>query len=881
MKRASVILLIFMSCFSLGSLVFPQNKPDGQKAWEHVQYLAADSFQGRKSGTPEYQKAAEYVAEKMKEYGLEPGGTGGTYFQNVKFKNWRNYSPPIRLEMISPQRQTFVPGGNMDFFPNSGTGSGIVKGQLVFAGYGIISEKFKWNDYENLDVKGKIVMIIPGAPKFMEKELRKEKSLNQKIITAIEKEAAGILFMNIGDRVRGGRYPQGARKGVCPDGFVVMTAFAHLVDKLFYASDMSWRTLVSRTLREKRSFTVPLDVSIEMEAHFIQEEREAPNVLGLLPGKHPQLKDEYIIIGGHLDHLGVGMDGSIYPGADDDASGVAVVLEVARILNLNNFQPDRSIVFAAWAGEELGLIGSRQYTKTPVFPLEKTVVYLNMDMVGTGDNDLIVGGMWEFSDFFNLIKPNLQEKFKDKLRYRIDYRGSDHSSFISKNVTSLSLRSGEPRTGELDDEHPEYHKPGDTAVTIQPELLAQAAAYHIDIITFLSQTQENLLDPIHHVNFLHKNSSVVDMHCDTIGRFLRGQDLSQDLPRGHIDIPKLQQGAVDLQVFACYVGPPRNELQKFQAAKRVFDQIDGVHQLIQENPEELILVTSPDGMRQLRGSRKVGIMIGIEGGYAIENDLRLLRIFHRCGVRLMTLTHWTHTDWADASGDPEPQFGGLTELGEKIVKEMNKLGMIIDISHAHDETFWDVIKLTDSPIVASHSCCRALSGHHRNLSDEMLKALAKNGGVIGINYAPGFLNADNDKKLNALRIELLKKHGLPEDRLELRKADPEKRKQFNQEYRVQSENLRKTLPKVNVKTVVDHIEHVIKVTGSVNHVGLGSDYDGIGRPPEGLEHTGKLASITAELVKRGRKDGEIRKILGGNFLSVFRKVISNTQKDEE
>ena len=638
--------------------------------------------------------------------------------------------------------------------------------------------------------------------------------------------------------------------------------------------------MVSRTLRDNKSYTAPLDVSIEMEAHYIQEDREAPNVLGLLPGKHPELKNEYIIIGGHLDHLGVGMDGAIYNGADDNASGVAALLEVARILNLNHFQPDRSIVFAAWAGEELGLVGSRHYTKTPVFPLEKTVVYMNMDMVGTGDEDLIVGGMREFSDFFDLIKPNLQEKFKDKLRFRLDYRGSDHGAFIGKNVTSLSLRSGDPLTRELDDEHPEYHKPGDTAATIQPDLLQQAAEYHYNVITFLSQTQENLLDPIHHINFLHKNSSVVDMHCDTIGRYLRKQDLSKNLPRGHIDIPKLQEGAVDLQVFACYVGPPGNELQKNQAAKRVFDQIDAVHLLIKENPDDLILVLTPNDMRQLRGTRKVGAMIGIEGGYAIENDLHLLRIFYRSGVRLMTLTHWTRTDWADASGDPEPQLGGLTEFGEEVVKEMNKLGMIIDISHAHDETFWDVIKLTDYPIVASHSCCRALSSHHRNMSDEMLKALAENGGVIGINYAPGFLNAENDKKLSALRTELLKKHSLPEDRSEFRQADAEKRKQFNKEYRTQSEELRKTLPKVDVKTVVDHIEHVIKVTGSVNHVGLGSDYDGIGRPPEGLENAGKLANITTELVKRGHKDAEIRKILGGNFLRVFQKVSDKKKKEK-
>jgi membrane dipeptidase len=216
----------------------------------------------------------------------------------------------------------------------------------------------------------------------------------------------------------------------------------------------------------------------------------------------------------------------------------------------------------------------------------------------------------------------------------------------------------------------------------------------------------------------------------------------------------------------------------------------------------------------------------------------------------------------------------LTALGEQVVKEMNRLGMIIDLSHAHDETFWDVIRITDSPVVASHSCCRALSDHHRNLTDEMLKALAENKGVIGINFAPGFLNAENSRKIETLRDGLLRKYNLPQDRRERRKADPESRKKYSAEFTARAALLEKTLPQVDVKTVVDHIEHVITVTGSTDHVGLGSDYDGIGSTPTGLEHAGKLAAITAELVKRGYEDQDIRKILGGNFIRVFQKVCS-------
>jgi len=872
MKRTLPITLSLCLILVSGRMLWAQARPDAKKAMEHVEYLASDAFKGRKSGTPEYLRAAEYVAQKMKEYGLQPGGKKGSYFQQVEFKNWQHFEPPTRLEITHPKPVGFVPGRSQDFRPNMWTGSGTTRGKLVFAGYGLASKEYEWDDYQGLDVKGKVVMLLPGAPGFMEKLDKKLHTLDTKIKTAVKKDAAGVIFIDAGGRMPGRRYPSGVKKGTCPDNFLVMTLSEQATDRAFEMAGLSWRDMVSRTIREERSFTSALDIRVEMEAHYINEDRKAPNVIGLLPGKDPKLKDEYIIVGGHLDHLGVELDGQIYNGADDNAASAAVILEIARTFQANGFRPDRTVVFTSWAGEEVGLVGSRYYTKNPLFPLEKTVVYMNMDMVGTGDDDLYVGGMWWFSDFFDLIKANIPDTYRDKLQYRLDYRGSDHSAFLSVGVTSISLRTGNVLTRELDDEHPEYHRLGDIAATIRPELLELASQYHIDIITFLAATRENLLNPKHHIQFLHKDSFVADLHCDTIGRTLRGADLSQDNERGHIDIPKLQRGAVDLQVFACYVAPPRSDKARLQAAKQAFVQIDAVRRLIEDNPDDLLLITHADDLRGLRANHKVGILIGIEGGYAIESNLALLRSFYRSGVRLMTLTHWTTTGWADASGDTEPANMGLTEFGEQVVREMNRLGMIIDISHAHDETFWDVIKITDSPVVASHSCCRALSDHHRNLSDKMLKALAKNGGMVGINYLPGFLMAENDKKIQDLRTELLEKYGLPQDQRELMRADAGTRRRFNQEYRDKVKALRQSLPPVDVQTVVDHIDHVVEVTGNSNHVGLGSDFDGIGSTPVGLEHTGKLANITTELHRRGYKDADIKKILGGNFSRIFRKV---------
>ncbi len=389
---------------------------------------------------------------------------------------------------------------------------------------------------------------------------------------------------------------------------------------------------------------------------------------------------------------------------------------------------------------------------------------------------------------------------------------------------------------------------------------------------------QKVLDPTLRADAIHRNAFVADLHCDTIGRALEGEDLRLDLDHGHVDIPKLKRGGVDLQVFACYVAAPMTDADKLGAAKKAFDQIEAAHKLAADNPKDLALVLTPDDIPSLQPQGKTGVFIGIEGGYAIEDDLSLLDSFFRCGVRLMTLTHWTHTDWADASGDEKPVFGGLTDFGKKVVAEMNRLGMIIDVSHSGDTTFWDVIKLSRAPVVASHSCCRALSDYHRNLTDDMLKALAKNGGMIGINFNPGFLNADLQKKQEAIYKEIVNKFAIPGGQMDFRNIDPKTREAAEAEIKVRMAELNKTFSPVTVKNVVDHIEHVMKVTGTADYVGFGSDFDGIGQTPVGLENCGLLPNITKEMLRRGFPEDDIRKILGGNFVRVFRKVTEAAEK---
>ena len=853
----------------------PKIVPDAERAMAHLRHLASDAFKGRKSGTPEYLRAAEYVAAEMRKAGLRPGGDDGTWFQEVPLKNWTNFEQPVRLEIVAPSPRVYFAGRGRDFQPVPHTGSGTVRGGLVFAGHGVVSEKSAWDDYASLDAAGKIVLVLSELPESLASDERGSWGLDRKVKTAAEKGAVGLIEMDLstpgqprapGER----RQRQGTlRAGQCPEGFVVMRAGRDFLNDAFYLVDRSWRDLVSKTLRLKKPLSLDLGVLAEMEAHFVSGDRTAPNVVGVLDGRDARLKGEAIVVGGHLDHLGVGVDGLIYPGADDNAASVAVILEVARALTAGGFKPARTLVFCAWAGEELGLNGSRHYAEHPFIPLDRTVLYMNMDMVGTGDTDLLVGGMTESAELFAVAERALDDATRKLLKPRPNYRGSDHTSFWAKGVPAVSLRTGEVLTGGLDDEHPEYHMPGDRPDIIDPALLGLAARYHTDILRLLATTRENLLDPVHRTLFLHRDASVVDLHCDTISRALAGEDLSLDLPKGHIDIPKLKRGAVDLQVFACFAPPPADEAAKGRSANGVFAQIEAVRELVEKNAGDLALVTTLQEAMSARGAAKTGVLIAIEGGYAIENDLVLLREFHRAGVRLMTLTHWTATDWADASGDPEPAHGGLTEFGEKVVAEMNRLGMVVDVSHVHDETFHDVLRVSKVPVVASHSCCRALAPHHRNLSDEMLKALAEKNGMIGINFWPGFLQGDYDAKQEAIFAETAAAHGLPPDRAAVFTSDPAVRDKFYADFLARWAEVKKTLRPVDVRTVVDHIDHVVKVTGDCDHVGIGSDFDGLSETASGLDNAGLLPNITKELVRRGYKPADIRKILGGNFLRVL------------
>jgi len=370
------------------------------------------------------------------------------------------------------------------------------------------------------------------------------------------------------------------------------------------------------------------------------------------------------------------------------------------------------------------------------------------------------------------------------------------------------------------------------------------------------------------VKRVHASAILIDTHNDVTSNTVDGLDIGQRRTEGHTDLPRLKEGGVGATFFAVYVAASYTEGNR--SAHRALQMIDTVrHDIAGRYPEELELVTSADGILHARKKGKLAVLMGIEGGHAIEDSLRLLRDYYALGVRYMTLTHTNSNNWADSSGDVQKPNNGLSKFGKEVIAEMNRLGMIVDISHVSDKTFWDALEASKAPIFASHSSCRSISPIPRNMTDEMIVALAKKGGVIQINFGCEFLNPESAKSSPLLRAQSdpalrAKMQALQE---ELKNKSPEERRAaMRAMFSNAGPRVRATL-----KDVIQHIEHVVQIAG-IDAVGIGSDYDGVGCVPEGLDDVSKYPALTRALLERGFTAEEIRKIYGGNTLRLMRAV---------
>jgi membrane dipeptidase len=383
--------------------------------------------------------------------------------------------------------------------------------------------------------------------------------------------------------------------------------------------------------------------------------------------------------------------------------------------------------------------------------------------------------------------------------------------------------------------------------------------------TKLSSSTETVLRGVHQTNQedtfararkLLAEAIGIDSHIDTIQRVMLGEDLSKPDDTGHVDIPRLREGGMHAPFFAFWVPI---FFRGAEAVRRTLDLRDAMQSVLDANRDQIEMATTAADIERIVKAQKIAAFLTIEGGHAIDDDLRVLRNYYRLGIRAMTLTHAGNTNWADSANDT-PAHNGLTDFGKEVVREMNRLGMLVDLSHASDKTFYDALSVTNKPVILSHSSMRAISNVPRNVSDEMLCALAKNGGVVGINFGMGFINPKDAEKLR-LATQTESKAPLLTGKALDDYAAENARKLFGTRANVVA----------TVEDVADHIDYAVKIAG-IDHVGIGSDFDGIAGTANGLEDVSKMPALVAVLLKRGYAESDLKKILGGNFLRVVREV---------
>jgi membrane dipeptidase len=366
---------------------------------------------------------------------------------------------------------------------------------------------------------------------------------------------------------------------------------------------------------------------------------------------------------------------------------------------------------------------------------------------------------------------------------------------------------------------------------------------------------------------IHRRAITVDMHADTVQRVIdENADINQRLADGHLDAVRAKEGGLDAQFFSIWVEPQLFGGGGASAMKRADIQIEAIHNLAIKHPETWELATMAEEVRRASADGKIAALMGLEGGYAIDEKIDNVKRYYDLGVRYMSPAWSVSTSWAGSSGDAVGGTRGLNDFGKQVVREMNRLGMMVDVSHVSDKTFWDIVNTSTKPVIATHSACRAIANVPRNLTDEMIVALAKTGGVVNVIFYPEHIEPGWSEKKKKVDDEIA---SLVQQASDAEQGTAAQKKLARD--RVRSQEYLKRLPPVSVSRIVDHIDRIVKLAG-IDHVGIGSDFDGVQAVPADMKSVADLPNLTKELLKRGYSESDVDKILGGNMLRVMEEV---------
>jgi len=643
------ILTLVLSAFLFVSPVPPQGKKasfDGQAAFEYIKVLASDTMQGRKSGEPSGQMAAEYIASKLKEWGLEPAGPKGGYYQDLTYEYYE-VERGATLDIIAHNKtREFVHGEDWRHYRYSG--SGTIGAGIVFVGYGISAPQKQYDDYSGIDVKDKLVLFSTAAPRRFEDTLREEARLQNRVKAAQEHGARGVLTFRSDTQAAGPSLRAVLKKDIYKSDFVIISLESKVVDFIFkwQKADPRYFFQEIEATGKPQSYDLGVQSLVNLKVNF-DEKRPTQNVLAKITGSDENLKNEFIIVGAHMDHLGIDMTGDVLNGADDNASGTAVVMEAARVMKLNKFRPKRTIVFALWAAEEEGLLGSKYYTENPVYPLEKTVANINLDMEGHGTGKVRAAGAYYAPEVWEVLKTRLPKDVMDNtIPGRGGPGGSDHSHFLYNGVPAFMVGTEGP--------HFKTNRVGDVIDLIKPEILKNSGHFVMAALEMLSTEPK--------VPILSRRKETFYWRFETIVN--HKTTMLDEVIQEHKDV---QDPDVDFQLAAiAEKAGLAGDALRIEMMKNL---LAGKEKLAETKGLTLYGGPTPTGggMMGARGPSKTTVLVGLQGLASIRDDLRWAEVFSRQGVNFITLDR------------PESLFGdkGLNDEGKRIQEALGKANLLL------------------------------------------------------------------------------------------------------------------------------------------------------------------------------------------------------------
>jgi microsomal dipeptidase-like Zn-dependent dipeptidase len=600
-------------------------------------------MQGRKSGQPSGAIGEEYIASKFKEWGLEPAGDNGTYFQNFIIEH-RNIKVGVKLEIIAEKtRRDFY--YREDWRVQRFSGSGHFTAELVFVGHGIHAPEKKHDDYAGVDVKGKIVLFSTGTPQKLEKKLGDAAKMEKRIEAAQKLGARGAILFR--PSTTSSRYFRiRLNKEQYKHDFVILSVERKVTNFIFKDLNTDASVLLQEINKKAKSQSLETGVRAFVSVNAIfDEKRPSRNVLAKITGSDKALKDEYVVIGGHMDHLGISPMGDIMNGANDNASGTAVVMEIARIMKLNRAKPKRTVIFGLWAGEEQGLLGSRHYADDSTFPMNKTVTYINMDMVGHGSGKIPFQGTYYGPQIWKVLEEKLPKEILDYVEPgRADYYGgSDHVPFLSKGVPAFSI---------FTESYPflKYHHSRDDSDLIKPEMLKKTGDFVHSAVKILASESRDFIPPLRHETYYLKYQTLINFKLSLLSGVVEHHKDAKD---SHVD---LQLAVMKEEEGLSGDGLRIDILKKFLSASADI-----------KKAKNLSYYSSS---RRLTGASRQGkttIMAGLKGINAFRDNPRWAQVLVKQGLYFAFVE------------DPSFLFGeqGLSEEGKNIIKAVNNSGLLL------------------------------------------------------------------------------------------------------------------------------------------------------------------------------------------------------------